>query len=657
MPISDPASAEIFGGGGTTAAGVNVQPRTALASAPVQKCVRVIAVSAAQLPLHTYQNLAGGGKKRATDSSLYYLLHNAPNDEMSSMEMREAITGHVLLWGNGYMHKEFSADGSTVGALWPLLPASTFPYRRADGQLVYLTTIEKTGETRWLRADEVLHVKNFSYNGIIGYSVIQLCPEAVGLQLAQQTFAALFYGQGATLKGVLKHPGTISEEGEKRLKESWFKKAHGLERAHLTAILEEGMEYQSLAMPLADAQFIESRKFQDAEVAGLFGVPPHMIQNLDNATFSNIEHQSIDFVVHCLGPWLMRWEQAINQRLLTEFDRQQGLFVEHLVDGLLRGDKQTRYAAYAVGRQNGWLNANDIRAWENMNPIPDEQGGNDYLVPLNMIPAGSASSLGPTKGAPPKVATILESRTVRARRSLVGRYRLSVAHRPAFADAAARVLRREQHDVLEAARKFLTVGQVQAFSAWAEKFYHAAAPDEKGHVAFVKLNMRATFSTYAKAIADEARDEVGSNRAEYRQDDPELDQFVDEYGNNFAKRHAATQLGRIKKALRDNPQDQLPAVEGELDTWDDDEAAGTAKSQTVSMAGAVSKFVYAAAGFSALRWVVMSDKPCPYCDAMDGEIIDIQDNFASAGDELEPDGADGPISVYSDVGHPELHPG
>lgn len=359
--------------------GVNVTETSALRVTAVYACVRVLAETVATLPLVVYRRQKPRGKLRDPSHPLYTVLHDQANTEMTAMQLRETMMAHVLLWGNAYASIERDGAGNVVG-LWPLLPDRTYVVRDdKTGKLVYITTLPN-GEQVLLPWDQVLHIPGLSYNGIVGYSPIQCAREAIGLALAAEEFGARFFGNGARPGGVLEHPATLSDEAYKRLRSSWESMHRGLNNAQRLAILEEGMQYKPLTIPPEDAQFLETRKFQVTEICRLFRVPPHLVGDLERATFSNIEHQSIEFVVHTIRPWLVRWEQAINMKLLTPLERRR-FFVEHIVDGLLRGDIASRYNAYAIARQNGWMSANDIRELENMNPIP---GGDVYLVPLNM---------------------------------------------------------------------------------------------------------------------------------------------------------------------------------------------------------------------------------------------------------------------------------
>ena len=224
-------------------------------------------------------------------------------------------------------------------------------------------------------------LQGLGFDGLIGYSPIAMARNAVGMTLACEEYGASFFANGARPGGVLQHPGVLKDPA--KLRESWQAVYGGAANTGKIAVLEEGMTYQQIGIPPEEAQFLETRKFQVDEIARLYRIPPHMVGDLDKSSFSNIEQQSLEFVKYTLNPWVVRWEQALQKSLLLPEERKR-YFIRFNVDGLLRGDYQSRMQGYAVGRQNGWLSANDIREMEDMNPIPAEEGGDTYLINGNM---------------------------------------------------------------------------------------------------------------------------------------------------------------------------------------------------------------------------------------------------------------------------------
>jgi HK97 family phage portal protein len=387
-PISDRIRAFLLGEDIEipTNSGVDVSEETAMRTTAVYACVRVLAESVASLPICLYKRL-DRGKEKATYHPIYFLLHDMPNPEMTSFTFRETLMTHLLLWGNAYAQIIRDKKGEII-ELWPLMPNRMEIERdKETGKLIYryLTDI---GEVI-LQKEEVFHVVGLGFDGFKGYSPIQMAREAIGLSIATEEFGARFFANGARPGGILEHPGIVKDP--ERLRKSWEEVYKGIKNSHKIAVLEEGMKYHEIGIPPEDAQFLETRKFQLNEICRIFRVPPHMIGDLERATFSNIEHQSIEFVVHTVRPYLVRWEQAISKCLLNDGERLI-YFPKFTVDGLLRGDFKTRMEGYAIGRQNGWLSPNDIRELEDMNPILEDQGGDIYLVNGNMIPANKAKN-------------------------------------------------------------------------------------------------------------------------------------------------------------------------------------------------------------------------------------------------------------------------
>ena len=368
---------------GRTTSGKPVNERTAMQTTAVYACVRILAEAVASLPLHVYEYQDDGGKKLVHDHPLYYLLHDEPNPEMTSFVFRETLMSHLLIWGNAYAQIIRDGAGRVLG-LYPLLPDKMEVQRDDRGNIYYVYSrnsdenpmFKEYGNIK-LKAEDVLHIPGLGFDGLIGYSPIAMAKNAVGMTLACEEYGASFFANGANPGGVLEHPGVLKDPS--KVRESWNSVYRGVNNAHKIAVLEEGMKYQQIGIPPEEAQFLETRKFQINEIARLYRIPPHMVGDLDKSSFSNIEQQSLEFVKYTLDPWVIRWEQSLQRSLLLLGEKGK-YFIKLNVDGLLRGDYQSRMNGYAVGRQNGWFSANDIREMENMNPIPDEEGGNLYLV-------------------------------------------------------------------------------------------------------------------------------------------------------------------------------------------------------------------------------------------------------------------------------------
>lgn len=388
---STTGSAYRFFFGGTTA-GKPVNERSSMQMTAAYSCVRILAEAVAGLPIHLYQYTETGGKEKAVNHPLYFLLHDEPNPEMTSFVFRETLMTHLLLWGNAYAQIIRNGKGEVL-ALYPLMPNRMTVDRDDNGQLYYQYQSSKDevptmkGSTVILKSSDVLHIPGLGFDGLVGYSPIAMAKNAIGMAIACEEYGAKFFANGAAPGGVLEHPGTLKDPA--RIRESWNATFGGSSNSSKVAVLEEGMKYTPIAISPEQAQFLETRKFQINEIARIFRIPPHMVGDLEKASFSNIEEQSLEFVKYTLEPWLVRWEQSMVRALLSPREKQE-YFIKFNVDALLRGDYQSRMNGYAVGIQNGFMSPNDVRSLENMDLIPEELGGNRYLCNGNMVDIGNA---------------------------------------------------------------------------------------------------------------------------------------------------------------------------------------------------------------------------------------------------------------------------
>lgn len=379
---------------GGSSSGKAVTERSAMQMTAVYSCVRILSEAVAGLPLHLYRYNESGGKEKAVDHPLYRLLHDEPNPEMSSFVFRETLMTHLLLWGNAFSQIIRNGKGEII-ALYPLMPNKMTVDRDENGHLFYSyqrSNDEAIGESGRviLKPSDVLHIPGLGFDGLVGYSPIAMAKNAIGLAIATEEYGAKFFANGAAPSGVLEHPGTIKDPS--KVREAWQSQFGGSSNSGKVAVLEEGMKYTPISISPEQAQFLETRKFQINEIARIFRVPPHMVGDLEKSSFSNIEQQSLEFVKYTLDPWVVRWEQAMS-RALFNADEKKRYFVKFNLEGLLRGDYQSRMEGYATARQNGWMSANDIRELENLDRIAPEDGGDLYLVNGNMVPltlAGAA---------------------------------------------------------------------------------------------------------------------------------------------------------------------------------------------------------------------------------------------------------------------------
>ena len=383
---------------GQSSTGKCVTERSAMQMTAVYACVRILSEAVAGLPLNLYKYNSNGSKEKALEHPLYFLLHDEPNPEMTSFAFRETLMTHLLLWGNAYAQIIRNGKDDVV-ALYPLMPNRMTVDRDENGRLYYEYIVSSDDapinrkSTVRLQPFDVLHIPGLGFDGLVCYSPIAMAKNAIGMAIACEEYGSKFFANGAAPSGVLEHPGTIKDPS--RVRESWTQTFGGSSNAHKVAVLEEGMKYTPISISPEQAQFLETRKFQIDEIARIFRVPPHMVGDLEKSSFSNIEQQSLEFVKYTLDPWVSRWEQNLVRSLLTT-DEKKKYFIKFNVDGLLRGDYQSRMNGYATARQNGWMSANDIRELENLDRISADEGGDLYLINGNMLPLKNAGTFAET---------------------------------------------------------------------------------------------------------------------------------------------------------------------------------------------------------------------------------------------------------------------
>lgn len=351
-----------------TRSGVSVTESTALSITAVYACVRIIAGPIGQLPCEL---LRRDGKKRvpAEEHPAYRALKRRPNPWMTAYKQRRLHVAHELLWGNGYAAVVRNGRGQAI-ELWPLLPERTRPEVR-DGELVYRTT-DDDGRERVLPADEVVHLSSLSHDGILGLSRIALHREALGLARVTEEFGAAWFGQGSRSGGLLQLPGEVSAEARKAMEKQWAEVEEGLDGAHKVRLLPAGATYTPLSIPPEDAQFLQTREFQIAEIARMYGVPLHMLESHQKSTSwgSGIEQMSLGFVRYTLADHIEGYEQELENKLLTE-EEQEEYTIKFNLNGLLRGDAKARAEYYGLGIRDGWLTVDKVRELEDLDPEDD----------------------------------------------------------------------------------------------------------------------------------------------------------------------------------------------------------------------------------------------------------------------------------------------
>lgn len=614
----DPALAKFLGVNAETASGIDVTEETALNFSAVFRAVDLLGKHIGMLPLHLMERTGENAKRKATRHPLYNLLYLKPNPSMTAFNWRHLLMTHVLLWGNSYNGIEWSNGGQPI-ALWPLRPDKMRVTRENGVIWYYYGRPEKR-----MPASDVLHIRGLTTNGVIGKSVIAGARDDIGLGVAARQYGGRFFKNDAQSGAVLQHPGRLSDEAYTNLKNSFSNEYAGVDNSHKTKILEEGMTIESIGIPPVDAQFLQTRKFQITEIARWFGVPSHKLNDLEQATFSNIEHQSIEYVQDALQPWATNIEQAIDTTLLTSTQRKK-YYSKLNLSALLRGDSTARHEAYASGIQWGYYSINDVLELEDMNPV---DGGDTRLTPMNMAPLGQLPATQPQQNALPAQS---EQRSYKP-----AEYRQWIAksQEKILREALGRVLRREANDIGNKLPKWTNL------DADMDAFYE----DFRGWI--IKY-MTPSYSSIADLVGKAAADEVDG-------DVQDLEKWVTAYIEQYAARHIGKSKKQIHSAIEEG--DESTAVDDMLTDWRDERPAEEAHNESVRFGNAVAKTTWIALSVRTLIWDARGDA-CPYCRGLDGKVVAIDKNFLEAGESYQPAGADSPLVSTNAVGHGPAHRG
>lgn len=494
----------------TPFSGVKVTEDTALNFSAVFAAHKIISESTAMLPLFLLRRLSRG-KEQARDHSLFGILHDIANPDMDAYLVRETLTSHLVGWGRAHAKLDYDADGR-ITAMWPIPPSMVTQRYNERGALVFDVQMP-SGEKKTYRRDEMLFLRGMSPDGVTCYSPIRMAKEGIGLALAAEAYGATVFGNGSVPGGILEHPGELDETAYGRIRENWNDSHGGISNANRIAILEEGMKYNKIGISPDDAQFLTTRAFQVQEIGRWYRIPSMML-NLDgaNSTYASVEAFGLQFVMYTLYPWLVRWEKSISMQMLLPRERKE-LFAEHSITALLRGDTASRFNAYAIGRQWGWLSVNEIREFENMNPI---ENGDSYLTPLNMVESGQPN---------PKTQR---------------------AFLPILSESVARVFKREASDIASEGKKIYTKRGAEGFADWLSAFYQEQQD-------FTVRTLETAANSYASTVAE--------NNGER----------VEQSLRLFALRHATQAQEAIKRAMQ--TPEPLQAIESICNDWNAERSA------------------------------------------------------------------------------------
>lgn len=475
---------------GRSDAGVMVNEKQAMRLTTAYACILIISSDLSSLPLPVYQRMADGSVREAMEHPLYSMIHDRPNDMMSSVVFRSALLASALGWGNGYAF--IRRDRGARPASLQLLPSDKTTPAIVKGKLTYVTTATADGMPASMDAGDVIHLQGLTLDGVVGLSPIQTCKNAFGLSLAAEKFGAQFFGNGARATGVLSHPGQLDAEAYENLKKSVREWTTG-ENALRPIILEEGMQWEQVTIAPNDAQFIATRQFQRVEVASLYRVAMHLLQDLLRATNNNIEHQSLDHIRYTLRPWAVRLEQEYNRKLLSG-----SFYVEHDFNDFQRGDFASQTAGFNTLRNIGVYSTNDVLRALRQNPIPASEGGDIRLAPVNMVPLDSlvAGNLPDDAGTNSNQGVIITDQ--------VGD-RIIHAYRRLFRDAVGRVVNRKGSDPAFAQRAFQPILASMAEAVIAMRLPGDPSPDDA---------QNAFLAEYVKSVADSSCAWTVQNAAE-----------------------------------------------------------------------------------------------------------------------------------------------
>lgn len=643
-----------------------VTASSAMQLATVYSCVRVLAESVAMLPLVLYERTERN-RTPATGNPLYDILQHLWNPEITSTEARMALMYWLALHGNGYA-QIVRDNAGRVRELWPLAADRMRIERNQAGALLYRYT-RPGDKDRTFQRTEILHVRGLSTDGLVGLSPIASAQNSFSRAQARSDYDQAFYQNGARPGGVLQHPGKLSDNAYNRLRKDWEARHQGPERAGKVAILEEGMAYSSIAIPQTDQQFLETQKFDANQIAAIFRVPSHMVNDLERATFANIAEKGQEFVDYTLAPWFRVWEDAIHRDLLTPAERQR-MYAKHKAQALLRGNPTERSQFYTAGLQWGWASINDVRELEDMNPIED---GDTYFVPLNMVPlemavngqmaatvdstATAVDDADGTRGhAPGCTCGQHETRAVERRAEgdnetlRTSRVGMAGAMRPVLEDAAGRVTRREVRDVRRAVDKLLRNGSVVEFRAWLERFY----VDDWAPV--VVEAFRASMLSYARQAMLAAAAELGEKPKGLTDS---LREFVGRYLDNMGGAWAASSRGQLEALLDEAAADGVePAtlIDTRLDGWAETRPAKTADRHSFEALNAFTIESYTTYNVTRVMWVA-SGESCPFCQSLNGRIVGISEYVVEGGSAVDAGDGSAPMLVRRPVRHGPLHGG
>jgi len=632
--------------GPMTAAGTRVNEVSSLTISALFAALNFLASTFATLPKSVFRRLPDGSKVRAYDHPLYDRLHNKPNDsELTSWQWTYTSIMHKYLWGNWYTYHDVQSYQNQE--LIPLLPDRTWLDPENEGRYItHLKNGQKIPQRIYLPRSQVLHIPHISLDGVQGRGIIHYARESLGLTKAQDNFAATFFGNGIHPGGFVEVSGVMDNETRQGLQKDFNDKYGGLGKNWKFVFITGDSKVKEAEVDAQKAQALESRQFSVVEIARWTNLPPHILRELARATFSNIEQQSLELVVYSILPLTTQIEQAMNIMLFDE-DERRTHYVKFELKGLLRGDLKARTEFYNAMLDRGVFNADMVLDLEDMNPQPKGLG-KLYMLPLNMVNKEMVISPQPLT-IENKDSSVVKRANVQIvqTRSAALRRRLTIAYKPKFQEFAGKLVKKETNAVRAAVEETLSQHGISEFNAWLEGFYRDFGKEVDALVAPL-------VTSYATAILPIAQEEI-NNDSDIA---PQYMDFQREYREYFAKRHIISSREQLEAVIRDAQKegtDEREALEQRLTEWEEKRPGKIVMRETIRSESAFTRSVFALCGIMKIRSIASGDS-CPYCQALDGKVIGIDEYFLPKGD-FQPDGAEKPLTVSNNYSHPPYHDG
>lgn len=652
-------------------AGNDVNEESALQMSAVYACIRILSDTVAHLPLKLYRR-QGDGREEVTGTRLTDLFKFAPNPEMSAFRWKQVSMGHLCAWGNSYNYVSRDAANRVVD-LWPLRPDKMEVKRdQASGELKYV--YRKTdGIQEVLTTRDVWHIPGFGFDGVLGYSPIMLARQGIGLGLAAEEYAARFFGNGANVGLIVKTQKKMGADSQARLQKSLAQGYSGLGKAHKLMVLEEGMDVEKIGIDPEAAALIAQRNFSVTDICRWYRIPPHMVAQLDRATFSNITEEGINFARHTITPWVALIEGEMNRYFFTPAERKTKYW-EFDLNGLMRGDFKSRMEGYVQAVSNGIMTRNEVRQLENLNAVSGK-GGNILTVQLAMTNLDDVADPPEPKPIPmlpqqeppedddeeKQKQDELENKSWAARwmlenkkimledtrtskiRAAATRDRVAEQFKPLIKIAATEIINKEARAVAKAVTRNIDLKQTRSlFTDWLNDFYN-------GLPEYIRSKLAPVFEAFTESVHAAAAAEIG-----YEPDmTPELRQWVVNYTERYIKRHIDSSMGQIMSLA----EESMESVEQRMHEWQEKRPDKISTNESVRMAQGVALTTWFSVGFGA-TWAIRGPSTCPYCKALDGRTIRDGDAFVHDGTSWEPSGANnGPMKINGMKQHPPLHQG